>query len=101
MDKKYTEEFKMKCVKFYLDYYKKQNEVYRPRRKNTNAIMRKYYYKSRDIYHPDLNPEGSIEKRIKRVPVNKKSYYYVKKDIYHPELNPSGRYEKRFKRILT
>ena len=30
------------------------------------AKQRQYYYVKNDIYHPEYNPEGSIEKRIKR-----------------------------------
>jgi hypothetical protein len=49
-----------------LDRKKKWN-----RRYNTNPQVkerqRQYYYTKHDIYHPDCNPDGTVEKRYKRV----------------------------------
>jgi hypothetical protein len=35
------------------------------RQKCSNAALR-CYYKNRDMYHPELNPNGLVEKKFKR-----------------------------------
>ena len=62
----YSDEFKKKCINFYLNYYKKQNTVYRHKRKNAAESRKKYYYNKNNIYHPIYNKLGEIEKRYKR-----------------------------------
>jgi len=33
---------------------------------DTKARSHRYYYVKNDIYHPEHNPEGSVEKRFKK-----------------------------------
>lgn len=38
-----------------------------PKGREKNRInQKKYYYRSNDIYHPDFNVNGSIERKFKR-----------------------------------
>lgn len=41
-----------------------------PKGREKNRInQRKYYYRSNDIYHPEFNVDGSIERKFKKEPI--------------------------------
>jgi len=48
-----------------LDKKKQWNRKYNAL-PNIKIKQRIYYYKKHNIYHPDYNPEGLIEKRLKK-----------------------------------
>ena len=57
------------AVKYLMKRQKNVESVMKQHNKNRakyNTYARTYYYKKNDIYHPELNPNGMIEKKFKR-----------------------------------
>jgi len=53
-----TKVIQKECLKRYYRSDKSNNKL--------KMYGRKYYYKKNDIFHPELNKEGKIEKKHKR-----------------------------------